>query len=73
MQYKVSIRRKGASKWLNLMTDNGSLLSLCQVFESTNDVEEYVVGEIGKNFQFVDKYLPDSQGFSKWKPIPKEK
>lgn len=70
--YKVSLRRKGASKWIQCSTDQGSLLSLLQVFESTNDVEEYMVGEVGQFFQITDKYLPESQGFPKWKPIPKE-
>lgn len=68
--YKISLRRKGASKWLSCSTDQGSLLSLCQVFESTDDVEEYMVGEVGKFFEITDRYLPDSTGFAKWKPIP---
>jgi len=68
--YKISLRRKGASKWLSCSTDQGSLLSLCQVFESTDDVEEYMVAEVGQFFEMKDRYLPDSQGFPKWKPIP---
>lgn len=71
--YKISLRRKGAWKWISCSTDEASLLSLCQVFESTNDVEEYMVGEVGKYFEIVDRYLPSdsTHGFPKWKPIPK--
>lgn len=68
--YKISLRRKGASKWIYCSTDQGSLLSLCQMFESTDDVEEYMVGEVGPFFEIKDRYLPDSQGFTKWKSIP---
>ncbi len=71
--YKISLRRQGAWKWISCTTDNESLLSLCQVFESTKDVEEYMVGEVGKYFEIKDRYLPSdsANGFPKWKPIPK--
>ena len=71
--FKISIRRKGATKWIYCSTDQASLLSLCQIFESTNDVEEYMVGEIGKFFEITDKYLSESYGFNKWKPLPNHK
>jgi hypothetical protein len=70
--YKISIRRKGASKWIQCSTDLDSLLSVCQIFESTDDVAEYMVGEVGKFFQITDRYTGNTEGFKKWKPIPKD-
>ena len=65
----VSVIRKGAWKRLTFMTSHESLLSILQIFEATDDVVDYQVAELDKNFQHIDKYLPDMQGFSKWKPI----
>ena len=60
----ISVIRKGASKRLFLsVMDSSHYLSILQIFESTNDVVDYQVSE------YEDKYLPNTQGFDKWKPI----
>jgi len=67
----ISVIRKGAFKRLTLSTGYESYLAILQIFETTDDVVDYQVAELDKNFQPVDKYLPDMQGFSKWKPLSK--
>lgn len=70
--YTVSVIRKGAFKRLYFSTTEESLLSILQIFETTSDVVDYTVAELDKYFRPQDRYLPNSQGFSKWKPIPKQ-
>jgi hypothetical protein len=66
----ISVIRKGASKRLSLsVMDSSHYLSILQIFESTDDVVDYQVSELDKSYNHKDKYLPDMQGFDKWKPI----
>lgn len=65
----ISILRKQAFKRLTLSTTEGNYMAILQIFESTDDVVNYMVGEIDKNFQHKDKFLPDMRGFAKWIPI----
>lgn len=65
----ISLIRKGAFKRLSLSTNKGDYLAILQIFETTDDVVNYQVGELDKNFNAKDLYLPDMVGFSKWKPV----
>jgi len=65
----ISVLRKGAWKRLNFSTTEENYLSILQIFETTDDVVDYSVAELDKNFKPTDRFLPNSQGFSKWKPI----
>jgi len=69
----ICVLRKGATKWSVLMTDRYNYLSICQIFESTNDVDKYTVHEhIAKGWPveecIKDLHLPHAPGFSKWVP-----
>jgi len=66
---RISVIRKGAWKRLVLSTTREYYLSILQIFETTDDVVDYHVAELDNNFQATDKYLPNMQGFSKWRPI----
>lgn len=74
--YVISAMRKGATKPTVVSCTEGNYLSVCQIYQSTDDVESYQVGLIGQDFQIRDKYLPTIEGvhnpWSKWKPIEKE-
>ena len=65
----ISVIRKGAFKRLTLSTTQENYLAILQIFESTDDVIDYQVAELDKNFQSIDMYLPNMQGFSKWRSI----
>lgn len=68
----ISVIRKGAFKRLILSVEDSSYISILQIFESTNDVVDYTVAELDKYYRPIDRFLPDIQGFRKWKPIPAE-
>lgn len=71
-EYIVTIMRRGAWKPQVVATSSDSLLSLCQIFESTDDVTSYSVGEIDfRTYEVIDIYLPPSKDFPKWIPIKK--
>ena len=67
-----SIMRKGASKFTNCSAPKESYLSLAQIFESTDDVDYYVIAELQPNYTFKDKYISNSSGFPKWRKIESE-
>lgn len=63
----ISVLRKGAIKRQMLSTTKGHMLSICQIFESTDDVVNYTVIEINMTtFKHKDLYLSNMQGFDKW-------
>ena len=62
----ISVIRKGAFKRLNLSSSKESYLSICQIFESTDDVVDYYVVGMDSNFKNHDMWLPDNFGFPKW-------
>ncbi len=76
--YIISIMRKGATKPTVASCQEGNYLSLCQILESTDDVESYEVAEMGDFFQIRDMYLPPRMTepqmlnpWKKWQPIKK--
>lgn len=73
MMNLISLLRKDASKRIICSASDTSLLSLLQVFESTNDVINYSVMHIGDNLTAKDKFLPNLHGFDKWIPSENEK
>lgn len=67
MRILITVLRKNASKWLVLETDKNNYLSICQIFESTDDVMKYTVQEFNPSQgKLVDIWLPNQRGFNKW-------
>ena len=70
----IAVIRKGASKWLVLETDINNYLSICQIFESTDDVVQYTVEALNTgNYHRTDRWLPNQTGFDKWMKIPDDR
>jgi hypothetical protein len=66
MMIIISVIRKDAFKRLVISTSHENYLAILQIFESTDDVVNYHVAELDRNFQPKDKYIPNATGFNKW-------
>jgi len=70
----IVLLRKGATKTLSLNTTRQDMLSICQIFESTDDVTSYSVSEMDKNYFHKDMYLESGKiDWPKWIPFLENK
>jgi hypothetical protein len=66
----ITVLRKGAWKTQVLACDNQYHLSICQIFESTDDVVQYSVVDMDvRTYTPHNMFIPDSKDFPKWKEV----